>query len=629
MSTVLGFSYGHNASAAIAIDGKLLVAVQEERLSGLKRHKLAPGDYARCVDYCMESAGLKPSELDRVALVGAQSLAAPFRRDLRKVTVASVGHHEAHAAGAFMTSGFDDASVLVVDAAGDPHLSDPHTYETVSAYRATRRRGLEPIWQIGGRSFVQPIPDVGLPRFLSIGGMYSSVAYATFGSIGDAGKIMGLAPYGTPRWEPEEFFVFAGTAIEFRHGLCQEVSRWSAWPQDRQLWCDLAASTQRALEYAMARLLRRLRTDDDSANLVVAGGVALNGVANEGPVTRAGWDRWWIPPWPDDAGLAVGAALLVSDLPDRATPPRLTRDSIGATYPAREVERALRLAESFAPQEPDADLDAVARLLASGAVVGWFEGRSELGPRALGHRSILMDARDPAGKDRLNREVKHRESFRPFAPVVLADRAQDWFEVAADSPFMLRVVTVLPEARELLPAITHIDGTARIQTVERSVEPRFAGLLESFACLTGTPVLLNTSFNVISEPIVESPTDALWCFAATGINALWLQDRLIVKRRDVDPLAQLMLEVDRAWVVGPPQEPPRWLRMQGQRGPVIVLANPGQGIAVAAPRVCANILTIAHRPITARSAINQLGGGGSAIGAVSLLRRLGAIRLRQ
>lgn len=630
MSIALGFSYGHNASACLVRDGDLLVAVQEERLTGRKRQRLSPGDPARCVDYCLDAVGITGTEVDIVALVGASVLHPPLGAALQSVPVTVVGHHEAHAAGAYLTSGAEHAAVLVIDAAGDPLDGDPDHYESVTAYRAAGGR-LEMLWKLGGRSFEQLHPGPGLPRFRSIGGMYSAVAYAIFGSIGDSGKVMGLAPSGTARWSPDAFFAWSGDDFVFRDGLPDEVARWRPWPDDGQRWADLAASTQGALEHALALLLARLRSEVDGDLLCLSGGVALNGVANEGPVARAGWPRIWIPPWAEDSGLAVGAALLAARRADPDAPPqrRLRRDSLGRQAHADTLAEATALASSFADLTSGADLHALASRLAGGTVVGWFDGGSELGPRALGHRSILADPRDPDARQRLNDEVKHREGFRPFAPAVLVEAAAEWFALPEgdSSPFMLRVVEVHPSRTGMIPAVVHVDGTARAQTVDAEDEPRFAELLSAFEAVTGVPVLLNTSFNVMGEPIVESPIDAVWSFATTGIDVLWLEGAMLTKRRGVDPLSMLRLRATPGWHHAGNCPASRWSALLGERGPLEILRHPSQVTPVLAPVGTAALLQLAVDPVAPTDLLHAMERRRADVADLSVLRRLGVLHL--
>lgn len=563
---ILGLAASHNGAAALYRDDVLVSAIQEERLTRHKRAHLSPGRPFLALDALLSDAGIGVDELAHVVVAPLTAPDAPEHRLALHPTLGRrphgvVSHHRAHALSAFATSGFPDACVLVVDgmgsaiadvpAAEQAVLVDPGERafsaaalrETVSIYDASAD-GLEPLEKHAG------VPDIlggdladppgALSPFAasaSLGLMYQTVAQLTFGSWDAAGKVMGLAPYGVPRFGRELFFDLIErpdlTRLVFRRamdGIAGRLPRLGPWGRrddHDDLHCDLAASVQAALEEGLLALVRRARALSRSPRLALAGGVFLNSVANERIVASRLFDEVFIIPAAEDSGTAIGAAF--HGVLERLGPTcgrRLERDALGPLH--HDLTPALALAtDAGATRVATTDpIGAAAELLAHGKVLGFFQGRSELGPRALGQRSILFDPRRSDGKQLLNARVKHREAFRPFAPAVLVSRARDWFALEGESPFMLRVCRVT--APDRLPAVTHVDGTARVQTVAEDGAPLHR-LIAAFDTLTGVPVVLNTSFNVAGEPLVETPLDAVRCFLGTGIDALLLGDHLIVK----------------------------------------------------------------------------------------------------
>ena len=299
---------------------------------------------------------------------------------------------------------------------------------------------------------------------------------------------------------------------------------------------DLAASVQAVTEAVMLRIAQHLHRVTRMKNLVLAGGVALNCVGNGRLLRESPFEKIWIQPAAGDAGGALGAATfvwhqLLGNERKTQSPDAQAGSLLGPSYSDDSIASILKLkGASYKTYRDDESLcETVADLISDEKVVGWFQGRMEVGPRALGNRSILADPRSDEMKDILNRKVKHREPFRPFAPSVLADRAGDFFTTAQPSPFMLLVCDVKPDKRDVVPAITHVDGTARVQTVERQANPRYYDMIEAFGNLTGVPMVLNTSFNVRGEPIVNSPEDAVKCFMGTGIDYLVIGDFVATK----------------------------------------------------------------------------------------------------
>ncbi|MFJ2902191.1 carbamoyltransferase [Streptomyces sp. NPDC087212] len=591
---VLGISaYYHDSAAALVRDGVVLAAAQEERFS---RRRHDPSFPEQAVAYCLREAGLRPAELSAVAFYEDPALkfrrvmatwlaTAPhgfpvFRRafpqwaggkrhaldDVRARLRALSGgtgplppvvahrHHASHAASAFLPSPYPSAAVLCVDGVGE--------WATTTLWHG---RGTELI----------PLAELRFPH--SLGLLYSAFTYFCGFKV-DSGeyKLMGLAPYGTPRWaplirerlidiKPDGSFRLDLRHFAFPYGLTmtgrafEELfggpRRTPEGPLTQREF-DLAASVQAVTEEVVARLARTALERTGERRLCLAGGVALNCVANGRLLDDGVCDELWVQPAAGDAGGALGAALAESHA--RGAPrthPRHGTDAmagalLGPGYDAGEIAEFLERAGCAAVRLPERELVArVAAELAEGKVVGWFQGRMEFGPRALGNRSILADPRDPGTQSTLNLKTKFRESFRPFAPAVLAKDAKDWFDLTGESPYMLLTARVAaarrracgPETagltgldllrvpRSTIPAVTHVDGSARVQTVTAERNARFHALLTAFRDRTGCPVLVNTSFNVRGEPIVRTPAEAYTCFMRTHIDLLVLGDFVLNK----------------------------------------------------------------------------------------------------
>ena len=543
MSAVLGVNaVFHDPAAALVIDGSIVAAAEEERFSRRKHGKLAvpfstweiPEQAAR---WCLAHAGITAAELDAVAYSYDPSLAVPSAQQisndgweplrtlyaeraphfLRSVlpgldpgAVRFVPHHVAHAASAHLASPYRDSAVLVLDGRGER-----------SSHLAAHAKGGDLV----------PLFSQRLPH--SLGLLYEDVTeHLGFRRSSDEYKVMALASYGTPvhlgvfrdavrvtgdggfTVEPLDFGVFAK-----KRGADDEMTADHA---------DLAASLQVRLEEVVLDLARWLHAETGERAVTMAGGVALNCVANARLAAEGPFEHVWVQPAAGDSGTALGAALFVaSALGDQVAP--MPGADLGRGWSDAELRAALDAAA--VAYEVPADLGlAVATELAQDHVVGWFEGRSEFGPRALGHRSLLADARNPANTERLN-VVKGREQFRPVAPMVRVERAADLFEGVLPSPYMLFVHRVRHAWRDRIPAAVHVDGTARAQTVSPVDEPLVAGMLAHFERLTGVPVVINTSFNTAGRPIVDDPRDALECFGASPIDALAIGPCLVRRPR--------------------------------------------------------------------------------------------------
>ncbi len=582
---ILGISaFYHDSAAALIEDGEPVAAAQEERFS---RKKHDAGFPRNAIAYCLREGGITLDDVDHVAFYdkpflkferlletslafaprGFRSfrMAIPlwireklFQKTLLRKELREFGskfdsekrllfaeHHQSHAASAFFPSPFDEAAVLTIDGVGE--------WATTSV-------------AVGRGSALEMLKEIHFPH--SLGLLYSAFTYYTGFKVNSGEyKLMGLAPYGEPRFsqrildhlidlKSDGSFRLDLSYFDYCTGLTMTNGKFSALfdgpvrQGDQPLTqhhMDLAASIQAVLDEAMLRLTRSLAAETGMKNLCLAGGVALNCVAN-GKILRDGrFERIWIQPAAGDAGGALGSALAAYHL-HRGQPRKIPScwDSmkgsyLGPSFSQREIEERLTAAGAcFTAMDREVLLNACTDALIDGKALGWFQGRMEFGPRALGARSILGDARSPKMQSVLNLKVKYRESFRPFAPSLLREHVADWFELDADSPYMLLVAPVVERRRRAMsaeeqrlfgieklsvprsdiPAVTHVDYSARIQTVHRETNPLYYELIDRFRSRTGCPVIVNTSFNVRGEPIVCTPEDAFRCFMGTEIEAL-------------------------------------------------------------------------------------------------------------
>jgi carbamoyltransferase len=563
---VLGINNMHDASCAIVIDGQIIAAAEEERFSRIKHTSGLP---IHAMHYCLEAAGLRSDDVDvavaawrpwalklRGTLALKSVLASPriflskARRGARQMghewrelftlkrllerhlgaggyPVRYLDHHLSHAASAFLCSPFDEAAILTVDGAGEEAST---------------------VWWHGTGRKIRKLGAVCLPH--SLGQLYSATtAFLGFKVQEDEYKVMGLAAMGKPKYGPYllENVVTLRPDGTFRvkpYFLDYHLARSGRFPPEvEQLFgpprlkdeeigerhADVAASVQHVLEQALFNLLRRLHELTRTPRLSLAGGVALNCTANGKIFAQTPFEQVFVQPAAGDNGTSLGAALYWSNSgPNRITTP-LQHAYWGPSYDRLRIQGALREAGVSYTELPEVALiEQVAQLLVEGNVVGWFQGRMEWGPRALGARSLLADPRRADIKEKINRIIKKREPFRPFAPSVLEERATEFFERYEPSPFMLFTFPVKPSQRARIPAVTHTDGTARPQGVTAEGCPRYYRLIRKFGELTGVPVLLNTSFNV-REPIVCTPEDALATFQGCEMNYLILDDFIVTK----------------------------------------------------------------------------------------------------
>jgi carbamoyltransferase len=592
---VLGISaYYHDAAAALVVDGHIVAAAQEERFTRKKHDDRFPENAVR---YCLEEANLRPEDLDHVAFYdkpflkferlletylafaprGFESFrhALPvwvkdklFQKDnLAKALAGTLGngtdwnarllfseHHLSHAASAFYPSPFEQSAVLTMDGVGE--------WTTTSL-------------ALGDGAKLQVIREIHFPH--SLGLLYSAFTYYTGFKVNSGEyKVMGLAPYGEPRFAQQirdhlidvkedgsfrlnmDYFDYC-TGLRMTNANFDELFGGPPRAAESPLTqreMDLAASVQVITEEVVIKLARGVAKETGQRNLCLAGGVALNCVANGKLLREKVFDKIWLQPAAGDAGGALGAALVASHL-YKEQPRKLNggRDAmrgsyLGPKYQQPDVERRLTsVGAKFEVLDDAALIDRCAQALADGKALGWHQGRMEFGPRALGGRSILGDARSPTMQKLLNLKVKYRESFRPFAPAVLREHVSEWFEIDEDSPYMLLVADVqkrhriamsdseqklfgiekLNVPRSAIPAVTHVDYSARVQTVHADTHPRYHALISRFNELTGCPVVVNTSFNVRGEPIVCIPEDSFHCFMGTEIEVLVVENCFLEK----------------------------------------------------------------------------------------------------
>ncbi len=586
---ILGISaFYHDSAAALVHDGEIVAAAQEERFTRIKHDSRFP---LHAVDYCLQAAGLTPEQLDYVVfyekplrkferlletylayaprgfgqfLAGLpvwlrQKLHLPREMD-KALRHAYQGryifteHHESHAASAFFPSPFEEAAILTMDGVGE---------------WATAGFG------VGRGNRVQLSHDLHFPH--SLGLLYSAFTYFTGFKVNSGEyKLMGLAPYGEPKYrdlimdelvdlKPDGSLRLNMSCFGYCHTMVMTNRRFErlfGGPPRRpespltQREMDIAASIQAVTEEAMLRAARHVHQQTGMKDLVLAGGVALNCVANGRILRETPFENVWIQPAAGDAGGALGAALFVwYQLLDNKRPvdghDRQKASLLGPAYTDEQVRRFLdaRDAKYHSYEDEQALIGRVAELIDEGKVIGWLQGHMEFGPRALGNRSIIGDARSQEMQSTMNLKIKFRESFRPFAPCVLREDVAEYFEMRPqeDSPYMLLVAAVredkrlnsqpqalqgldkLKAKRSVVPAITHVDYSARVQTVDAERHPRMHKLISAFKERTGCPVIINTSFNIRGEPIVCSPEDAYRCFMATNMDVLVLENQILYK----------------------------------------------------------------------------------------------------
>lgn len=592
---ILGISaFYHDSAAALISDGEVIAAAQEERFTRIKHDSTFP---SQSIEFCLNKAGLNSNKVDYVVFYdkpflkferlienyvafaprgfGSFSKAMPIwlgeklfqkshlKKKLKNLLIEAnleekllfSEHHQSHAASAFFPSPFQSAAILTMDGVGE--------WTTTSL-------------SLGSGSRLEMVQEIQFPH--SVGLLYSAFTYYIGFKVNSGEyKVMGLAPYGEPRFrelildqlidlKPDGSFRLNLDYFDYCTGFTMTNDRFSDLfggpPRDpkspiTQRDMDLASSIQSVTEEIVCRLGYSIAKETGERNICLAGGVALNCVANGRLFKEGIFDRIWVQPAAGDAGGAVGSALAAYH--GYAGKPRKAKQTtdcmkgayLGPSYDDDHIQTYLKsVGAKFSLMDQRSMIQKTAQLLASGCAVGWFQGRMEFGPRALGCRSILADPRSPSIQKTLNLKVKHRESFRPFAPSILREDLPDWFDIDVDSPYMLVVANIREEhrrnvtdqeqclvgidklnvSRSSIPAVTHVDYSARIQTVHSETNPRYHELLVAFKHLTGCPILVNTSFNVRGEPIVCTPKDAFLCFMGTDIEALVIGNCVLEKQ---------------------------------------------------------------------------------------------------
>jgi carbamoyltransferase len=564
---ILGVNFSNDSAAALVHDGVVTAASQEERFSRIKHDAAFPH---RAVDFCLAHGGVELLDLDAVAFFWNPGIhaEAPSRRLVttprnhleylysvptslltrrgaervsavdqivrfesgRELTVHYVTHHVCHAAAAFFTSPFDEAAILTVDGYGER--------QSTCVHRASGTR-------------LEQVLSVDFPH--SLGSFYAAFTqYLGFRANSGEGKVMGLASYGAPsdllakvremirltdggfEVDLSYFGYFGDGPTRFARKLVERLgpARAPEGPLE-QRHMDVAYALQAVTEEALLHLARLAKERTGAKRLCLAGGVGLNCVANGRIAAESPFDGFFFYPAAGDAGTSAGAALYATHvLCGLERSGAVASEYLGPSYGEEDALRAFAKAGVAHTRLARAERTA-ARMIRDGKVIGWFQGRAEFGPRALGNRSILAHPGIADMKDRLNATVKFRESFRPYAPSVVEEACGDLFSSAVPSPYMLRAYRTLPAKLEALAAITHVDGTARVQTVSRAQNPRYHELIREMGALTGVPCVLNTSFNIRGEPIVHGVEDALKCYLTTGLDALFVGDLLVAK----DPAA--------------------------------------------------------------------------------------------
>ncbi len=565
---ILGIScYYHDSAACLVKDGRIVAAAQEERFSRIKHDQEFPKN---AVSYCLREAGITIDDIDYIGFYDKPLIKferilytylATFPRSfvsfikaiplwLRKKlwiphTIKSeleydgellmIEHHLSHAASSFLVSPFEESAIVTVDGVGE--------WATSTIGR-------------GQGNNIELIKETRFPH--SLGLLYSAFTYYLGFKVNSAEyKVMGLAPYGTPKYidklselityEEDGSFKMNMKYFAYDYGLRMTNSKFEKLfgrprrePESdlEQFHMDVASSVQKVTEEIVLRMARHAHDITGSRNLCMAGGVALNCVANGRILRESPFDEIFIQPAAGDAGGAVGVAMYIHNtMLDNPRDYTWEHAYLGPSFSSEEIKDYLETNGVVYEELTENDLfDRTADAIVDQKVIGWFQGRMEFGPRALGNRSILADARNPENKDVVNMKIKFREGFRPFAPSVLEERIGDYFELDQPTPYMLLVAQVR-ENNRTIPSVTHVDGSARIQSVDRETNPKYHGLIKRFEDKTGCGVIINTSFNVRGEPIVCTPHDAYMCFMRTNMDVL-VMDRFYMVKPDQKPLEE-------------------------------------------------------------------------------------------
>jgi carbamoyltransferase len=560
---VLGTGLSHDGSACLLKDGRICVAIEKERLTRLKHD----GDNdTEAIRYCLDVAGITFNDLSLVvqnANFGMLKHSNNWWRGTRllneTVPVVTISHHLAHAYSAIGTSPFKEAAIMIMDGCGSslddcidlegciipeaPPIDLRHLYFEKDSYYIFKDNKLIPVykdfspWGMGIKSY-HMTPSTTMH---SIGGLYAAASMYIFRGFEDSGKLMGLAPYGRPGIY--DFVIFelndgrAFVRYDWMTAFDKPCRNYEQFKKDFQYYADIAYWIQKEVERAILYTIDARYETAPSGNLAYAGGVALNAVANRRIKTESKFKELYIQPAAGDNGLAVGCAYY--GWLEVLKQERVYHNgsmSLGKVYDRKKIGDALTTRNgSITYSTSDNYIKKTAEHLAEGKIVGWFQDGAEFGPRALGHRSILADPRRPEMRNFINSNIKFREDFRPFAPAVLAGDVSRYFDCDYESPYMILIAPVRPEWRQVIPSVTHQDQSARIQTVTKSISPKFFELLCAFKDLTGISILLNTSFNRRGMPIVETPEQALDFFLNCDLDVLVLENHIISKTSSITP----------------------------------------------------------------------------------------------
>lgn len=539
VNKVIGLNVGHDGGCTLCIGGEIVASMAEERLNRVKNSY----GWLNSLLFCLEKANLKLADIDLVVFsdyndkIGDHYTGGLDLLGFPKEKCVRVDHHLSHAAATFFSSGFKESLVYILDGRGNDH-------STESVYLAKKNE----ITKIGGNQSANYMKGLvaAYQAFTSYFGWHQD----------EAGKTMGLAPYGNPATydhvqlfeeTPEGWFInrLPNNTAKGLEKFCQDnkLDVPGKFNPDSLIYKDMAAWLQKQFEEASVKIIKKFIDETGVKSLCMAGGGALNSVTNRVILDLNGVENLFVFPASGDSGQSIGNALygyyIYGKNPNKEDF-TWKNDYRKNSYPSKEIESLLkRISEitdlviprshGFEFKKMENVSKEVAKLLSEGNIVGWFQAGSEMGPRALGHRSILCDPRPKDMKDKLNNRVKHRESFRPFAASVLSELSPEYFDLTIPSPFMLLVVDVMEKYREEIPAVTHVDGTCRIQTLTKEQNGIYYDLVKEFEKITDLPMVLNTSFNLAGEPIVETPNDALKCFLKTEMDYLVLGDYLVKK----------------------------------------------------------------------------------------------------
>ncbi len=549
MSTyILGVSYTHDSSVVLLKQGIPVVGIQKERITR-KKHDghFTDLDMECAVNYCLNAEGITLKDISLVVenspgvLCCKETKGNWFEKKGLKRYV--ISHHLAHAYAAYGASPYDECAILVIDGHGnffeditektDTGIIFPKNHENSYSERQSvyyYNNGMKLIRKDLGQTHKSFLKTHGL------GQMYEHGTRIIFNNRLDSGKVMGLAPYGSEQLVTDIIKIEPSGELVFWADWTKQIKDCNL-NNDFKYCANLSYTVQKELEKGILEIARWTKKKTNKQNLCFTGGVALNSVANRILLQEELFDSIFFLPASSDSGIALGCAYYgYLELLKNKKRPYVYKDYLGRKYSDKDIEEALKKFPTTSSQKLKNAPKTAARYIAQENIIGWFQGRSEFGPRALGNRSIICDPRKKDMKDILNKRVKFRETFRPFAPSVLEEKSTQYFNIHTTDPYMIVAPYVHEEAKDVIPAVVHIDGTARFQTVNRYFNSKYYDLISEFEKITSVPVVLNTSFNIKSEPIVETPEDAISCFLKTDIDILFLGDYIVKKEKNLKKL---------------------------------------------------------------------------------------------